>query len=172
MFINHGRAVLDGEPRELARQAGRVLVRVRPRATLPASLAARFQSEPGDGWLRAEAVDEAEAAELVAASQTAAVRVAGDTIGSGEAFREVIMTRGADMASGTLVMLKFTDRPKPRDQQVILGFVTADLEALKERIVANGGRLVGPTRDEPDHGVRVQFSEDPEGALAENVQML
>ena len=103
---------------------------------------------------------------------TAAVRVAGDTIGSGEAFREVIMTRGADMASGTLVMLKFTDRPKPRDQQVILGFVTADLEALKERIVANGGRLVGPTRDEPDHGVRVQFSEDPEGALAENVQML
>ena len=103
---------------------------------------------------------------------TAAVRVAGDTIGSVEAFREVIMTRGADMASGTLVMLKFTDRPKPRDQQVILGFVTADLEALKERIVANGGRLVGPTRDEPDHGVRVQFSEDPEGALAENVQML
>ena len=103
---------------------------------------------------------------------TAAVRVAGDTIGSGEAFREVIMTRGADMASGTLVMLKFTDRPKPRDQQVILGFVTADHEALKERIVANGGRLVGPTRDEPDHGVRVQFSEDPEGALAENVQML
>ena len=103
---------------------------------------------------------------------TAAVRVAGDTIGSGEAFREVIMTRGADMASGTLVMLKFTDRPKPRDQQVILGFVTADLEALKERIVANGGRLVGPTRDESDHGVRVQFSEDPEGALAENVQML
>ncbi len=103
---------------------------------------------------------------------TAAVRVAGDTIGSGEAFREVIMTRGADMASGTLVMLKFTDRPKPRDQQVILGFVTADLEGLKERIVANGGRLVGPTRDEPEHGVRVQFSEDPEGALAENVQML
>lgn len=103
---------------------------------------------------------------------TAAVRVAGDTIGSGEVFREVIMTRGADMASGTLVMLKFTDRPKPRDQQVILGFVTADLEGLKERIVANGGRLVGPTRDEPEHGVRVQFSEDPEGALAENVQML
>lgn len=103
---------------------------------------------------------------------TAVVRVAGDTVGSGEAFREVIMTRGADMASGTLVMLKFTDRPKPRDQQVILGFVTADLESLKERILANGGRLVGPTRDEPDHGVRVQFSEDPEGALAENVQML
>jgi ABC-2 type transport system ATP-binding protein len=72
VFINHGKAVLDGEPRELARQAGRVLVRVRPRAALPAPLAARFEAEPGDGWLRAEATDEAEAAELVAASQTAA----------------------------------------------------------------------------------------------------
>lgn len=103
---------------------------------------------------------------------TPAIRVAGDSVGTDEAFREVIMTRGEDMAAGTLVMFKFTDRPKPRDQQVILGFVTADLDALKERIVANGGRLVGPTRDETEHGVRVQFSEDPEGALAENVQML
>src|SRR5690349_16491762 len=32
VFINKGRAVLDGPPRELARQAGRMLVRVRPRA--------------------------------------------------------------------------------------------------------------------------------------------
>lgn len=103
---------------------------------------------------------------------TPAVRVAGDSVGTGETFREVIMMRGEDMASGTLVMFKFTDRPKPRDQQVILGFVTTDLQALKDRIVAGGGKLVGPTRDETDHGVRVQFSEDPEGALAENVQML
>lgn len=103
---------------------------------------------------------------------TPAIRVAGNSAGTGEAFREVIMTRGEDMASGTLVMFKFTDRAKPRDQQLILGFVTDDLEALKERIVSNGGRLIGPTRDETGHGVRVQFSEDPEGALSENVQML
>lgn len=103
---------------------------------------------------------------------TPAVRVAGDSLGTGENFREVIMTKGDDMAAGTLVMFKFVDRPKPRDQQVILGFVSDDLDALKERIVAHGGMLVGPTRDEADHGVRVQFSEDPEGALAENVQML
>lgn len=101
-----------------------------------------------------------------------AARVAGDGIGTGENFREVILARGGDMATGTLVMFKFVDRPKPRDQQAILGFVSDDLEALKARVVENGGRLVGPTRDEPEHGVRVQFSEDPEGALAENVQML
>jgi len=71
VFINQGKAVLDGPPRELARQAGRTLVRVRPRAALPPGLAERFVSEPGDGWLRAEASDEAEAAELVAASQHA-----------------------------------------------------------------------------------------------------
>lgn len=99
-------------------------------------------------------------------------RISGDSAGTGEAFREIIMTWSDSMADGTLVMFKFADRPKPRDQQVILGFVTNDLEALKRRIVDAGGKLVGPTRDEPSHGVRVQFSEDPEGALAENVQML
>jgi ABC-2 type transport system ATP-binding protein len=71
VFINQGRAVLDGPPRELARQAGRTLVRVRPRSALPPALAERFASEPGDGWLRTEAEDEAEAAELVAATQDA-----------------------------------------------------------------------------------------------------
>jgi ABC-2 type transport system ATP-binding protein len=71
VFINKGRVVLDGPPRELVRQAGRMLVRVRPRAPLPAALLARFAPEPDDGWLRAEAADESDAAELVAASQHA-----------------------------------------------------------------------------------------------------
>ncbi len=99
-------------------------------------------------------------------------RIQGDSAGTGEAFREIIMTWTDSMADGTLVMFKFANRPKPRDQQVILGFITEDMEALKQRILAAGGKLVGPTREETDHGVRVQFSEDPEGALAENVQML
>ncbi|MDP8925137.1 MAG: ABC transporter ATP-binding protein [Chloroflexota bacterium] len=72
VFMYQGRAVLDGPPRELARHSGRVLVRVRPRGSLPDGLMQRFAREPGDGWLRAEAVDEAEAAELVAASHSAA----------------------------------------------------------------------------------------------------
>jgi ABC-2 type transport system ATP-binding protein len=71
VFIHRGRVVLDGPPRELARRAGRVLVRIRPRDPLPAPLATRFEQEPGDGWLRAEAADEGEAAELVALSQQA-----------------------------------------------------------------------------------------------------
>lgn len=97
-------------------------------------------------------------------------RVEGDS--DGQPFREVILSAGNDMSAGTLVMFNFTERQKPRDQQVILGFVVDDLNALVGRIEANGGKLVGPIRDEPEHGVRVVFSTDPEGALCENVQML
>jgi predicted enzyme related to lactoylglutathione lyase len=97
-------------------------------------------------------------------------RVAGDS--DGEPFREVILAPGGDWSRGSLVMFNFTDRAAPRDQQVILGFVVEDLDAVAKAIVANGGKLVGPIRDEPEHGVRVVFATDPEGALSENVQML
>lgn len=100
-------------------------------------------------------------------------RVGGDAGGMGEPFREVILGTGEAMDGGqTLVMFNFLDRPKPRDQQVILGFVTDDLDALKARIVANGGKPMGDIFEQTDHGVRVLFAEDPEGALTENVQML
>jgi len=103
---------------------------------------------------------------------TKVLRVEGISAGIGEKFREVILSTTGDMAGETLVMFNFVNRPKPRDQQSIAGFITDDIDALRDRIVANGGKLVGPLRDETDHGVRVQFSEDPEGALAENVQLL
>ena len=97
-------------------------------------------------------------------------RVAGHS--DGEPFREVILAPGGDWSRGSLVMFNFTDRAAPRDQQVILGFVVEDLDAVAKAIVANGGKLVGPIRDEPEHGVRLVFATDPEGALSENVQML
>jgi len=97
-------------------------------------------------------------------------RVAGSS--DGEVFREVILAPGGDWTRGSLVMFNFTERDAPRDQQVILGFVVEDLDALVEKVTANGGKLVGPIREEADHGVRVVFSTDPEGALCENVQML
>ena len=97
-------------------------------------------------------------------------RVASES--DGEPFREVILAPGGDWSRGSLVMFNFTDRAAPRDQQVILGFVVEDLDAVAKAIVANGGKLVGPIRDEPEHGVRLVFATDPEGALSENVQML
>ena len=97
-------------------------------------------------------------------------RVAGES--DGQPFREVILAPGGDWTKGTLVMFNFTERAAPRDQQVILGFTVDDLDALVQRIEAAGGKLVGPIREEADHGVRVVFSTDPEGALCENVQMI
>lgn len=95
-------------------------------------------------------------------------RVEGTT--DGEPFREIILAMGDDMASGMLVMFTFTQRPAPRDQQAILGFMTDDVDALAARIVAHGGRLVGPIREE--HGLRLVFATDPGGALTENIQIL
>jgi len=97
-------------------------------------------------------------------------RVAGHS--DGEPFREVILAPGGDWSRGSLVMFNFTDRAAPRDQQVILGFVVEDLDAVAKAIVANGGKLVGPIREQAEHGVRVVFATDPEGALCENVQLI
>jgi predicted enzyme related to lactoylglutathione lyase len=69
-------------------------------------------------------------------------------------------------------MFNFTGRPAPRDQGAIFGFTVDNLEETIARIEANGGKLVGPLREQPEHGIRVVFSTDPEGALCENVQLL
>lgn len=99
-------------------------------------------------------------------------RVQNDGSGAGGAIREIIMGPGDTMSAESLVMFKYVDRPAPRDQEVILGFVTEDLDALAERVLAHGGRHVGPVRSMPEHGVRVIFTTDPEGRLSENVELL
>lgn len=99
-------------------------------------------------------------------------RLQGEATGTGEQFREVIMSFDGTYGTDSFVVFNFVDRAPPRDQQSIIGWVTDDIEALRERIVAHGGKLIGALRDMPEHGVRVQFAEDPEGALSENVQLL
>lgn len=99
-------------------------------------------------------------------------RVENPQSGADGPIREVIMGPGETMSSESLVMFKFLDRPAPRDQEVILGFVTEDLDALAERVLANGGKHAGPTKTMPEHGVRVLFTTDPEGRLSENVELL
>jgi predicted enzyme related to lactoylglutathione lyase len=98
------------------------------------------------------------------------LRVQGESAGSKERFREVILSADGKMG-GTFVLFNFVDRPKPRDQQSIAGWVVDDIEATRDRILANGGKLVGEIMEKPEHGVRVLFSEDPEGALSEIVQL-
>ncbi len=102
-----------------------------------------------------------------------AQRLQGDAGGVGEPFREIILGPGGELSPDeSLVLFKFVDRAAPRDQESILGFITEDLDALIERIQANGGSLAGPLRSMPEHGVRVVFSTDPEGHLCENVELI
>lgn len=44
-------------------------------------------------------------------------REAGNSTGTGEAFRKIIPSPGTSMADGTLVMFNFVDRAPPRDQR-------------------------------------------------------
>lgn len=62
---------------------------------------------------------------------------------------------GADETMGieSLLMFKFTNRPAPRG-------------------LAHGGKHAGVLKDMPHHGVRMLFTTDLEGHLAENVQLL
>ena len=99
-------------------------------------------------------------------------RVEGMSASGAGAFREVILGRRETPHEGSLVIICFPERPAPRDQECILGFLTDDLDELAVRITASGGRLSGEIRDLPEHGLRVVFSTDPEGHVAENVQVL
>ena len=78
---------------------------------------------------------------------------------------------GAPMAPGSLVLLRFLERPAATPGEVLLGFTTDDLPGLLERIEAAGGAVYAPIRRMPALGLSVAFARDPEGHLAELVQM-
>ena len=61
--------------------------------------------------------------------------------------------------------------PSPNGE-VILGFTTDDLPALLERVRTAGGRITAPIKEMPELKIRVAFATDPEGHLAELVQVV
>lgn len=89
-----------------------------------------------------------------------------------EAIDERILGAGDEMAPGSLILLRFVDRPPPPAGEVLLGFTTDDLPALLDSVVAAGGRIHVEMREMPELKLRVAFATDPEGHLAELVQML
>ena len=92
-------------------------------------------------------------------------------IGS-EAIDEIMLSSDPNAAFGSLVLLKFLPRPAAQQGELILGFVTDDLPALLDRLRAAGGRIHAPMKEMPELKLRVAFATDPEGHLAEIVQML
>jgi predicted enzyme related to lactoylglutathione lyase len=91
---------------------------------------------------------------------------------AGAAIDEIMLGVGPDMSPGSLVLLNFVDALPPRNGEVILGFTTDDLPALLERVRAAGGGVHAAIRQMPEMKIQVAFATDPEGHLAELVQVL
>lgn len=85
---------------------------------------------------------------------------------------EVMLGVDSAYGPGSIILLEFVDREAPTPGAVILGFQTDDLDALVERTIASGGSLYGEIKQSAVAPVRVAFTVDPEGNLAECVQML
>lgn len=83
-----------------------------------------------------------------------------------------IMLHPTTPGGATLVLLRFHDLPRPAADELILGFMTLDLEAFVMRARDAGGSVYEEIKSMPEHGVRVAFVKDVEGHLIEVVQLL
>ena len=97
-------------------------------------------------------------------------RVRGHSIG-GEEIDEIMVSADPNAAYGSLVLLKYLGRGPSPSGELILGFTTDDLPGLLERVRAAGGGIHAPIQEIPEMKLRVAFATDPEGHLAELVQM-
>jgi predicted enzyme related to lactoylglutathione lyase len=98
-------------------------------------------------------------------------RVRGESIGH-EEIDEIMLSPDPNASYGPLVLLKYLDRGPSPAGEVILGFTTGDLPGLLERVKKAGGGITAPTKDMPELKLRVAFATDPEGHLAELVQLV
>ena len=98
--------------------------------------------------------------------QTGRIQAAID----GEPIDEIFLGReGA--AGGSLILMKYVERPAPENGEVLLVFTTDDIEALCERVRAAGGHVeVAPYQSEVTP-YKAGFTTDPEGHRSENVEI-
>ena len=85
-------------------------------------------------------------------------------------IHEIMLGKAGEL-TGVLVLLEFLEKPPPEQGEVILGFVTEDVEAVYAQVLACGGGIHAEIKQEPDSPYKVGFTTDPEGHLAEIVQM-
>ena len=94
-----------------------------------------------------------------------------DDVLAGRPISEILFNPG--MPGGpTFVLFSFRDTPVPTNSEVILGFMTPDLDAFLTRARTAGGTVLENQGSRPEHGVRVAVVADIEGHLIEVVQML
>lgn len=83
-----------------------------------------------------------------------------------------IMFNATGQGAATFVLLTYSGEPAPKAGEVILGFITADVDAFVSRVEAAGGSVAQQAVRQPEHGVKVAFVRDPEGHLIEVVELL
>jgi predicted enzyme related to lactoylglutathione lyase len=84
---------------------------------------------------------------------------------------EIMLGVDSAYGPGSVMLLKFVDRPAPTPGAVILVFQTEDLEALLEGVLSAGGSVHTEIKESDVAPVRVAFVVDPEGNHAECVEM-
>ncbi len=93
----------------------------------------------------------------------------------GRPIDEILFAPARDGAA-TFILLKYLDAPRdairPGADEVILGFMTSDVDAFVQRAQSAGGRVVEAPHDSAEHGIRVAFVADIEGHMLEIVQPL
>jgi predicted enzyme related to lactoylglutathione lyase len=98
-------------------------------------------------------------------------RVRGVSIGD-EEIDEMMLSADPKAPWSSLVLLEYVNRGPSPSGESILGFTTDDLPALLERVKKAGGRVHAPIKEMPELKIRVAFATDPEGHLAELVQVV
>ena len=98
-------------------------------------------------------------------------RVRGESIGR-EEIDEIMLSPDPNARYGPLVLLEYLGRGPSPAGEVILGFTTGDLPGLLERVEKAGGGITAPIKEMPELKLRVAFATDPEGHLAELVQLV
>lgn len=88
----------------------------------------------------------------------------------GEPIDEYLLGHGEDPGVPLMIM-KYADRAKPPvGEEVALVFITDDLDALFERVVAHGGEVLKAPFKSEHAPMRAGFTADPEGHVIENIE--
>ena len=100
---------------------------------------------------------------------TESARIESDI--AGRPIEEIIFTP-ADAGGATLVLLRYLDVDTPATGELILGFLTSDIDQLMRDAVHAGGAVLRDAQVHADLGVKVGFVTDLEGHVIEVVQPL
>ena len=61
------------------------------------------------------------------------------------------------------ILAQFPGEPQPASDEVIVGFAAKDMQAMLDRAVACGGRVITPVTGAPGSGMRHAIIADAEG---------